>query len=153
MNAKSPNHSRITGTFAEYFVLYLLSKRGFECARVDHVGIDLLAKDPASGEMLGVSVKSRSRYAGTEVDPINLHETDIAKAEEACTRFVPAVPHFAFVVDTPDQITLLLLSAKRLRELMPGNGPLHYWKMSSAAIEAYRADSEIEVVEYRRTSA
>ena len=46
---KSSRHSKITGDFAEGFVLYLLSKRGFECARVDHMGIDLIARLTAGG--------------------------------------------------------------------------------------------------------
>ena len=38
---KSTRHSKITGDFAEGLILYLLSKHGFECAKVDHVGMDL----------------------------------------------------------------------------------------------------------------
>ena len=44
--SKSSRHSKITGNFAEHFVLYWLSKYGFECAYVDHVGIDLIANNP-----------------------------------------------------------------------------------------------------------
>jgi hypothetical protein len=32
---KGPNHSKITGDFAEALVVYWLSKYGFECARID----------------------------------------------------------------------------------------------------------------------
>lgn len=58
---KSSRHSKITGDFAENLILYWLSRYGFECAKVDHTGIDLLAKNLKNGELMGVSVKSRSR--------------------------------------------------------------------------------------------
>ena len=63
--AKSSRHSEITGDFGESILLYLLSRHGFECARVDHTGIDLIARRPNSREVLGISVKSRSRQTGT----------------------------------------------------------------------------------------
>jgi len=40
---KSSRHSKIAGDFGETLVLYWLSKYGFECASVDHTGIDLIA--------------------------------------------------------------------------------------------------------------
>jgi hypothetical protein len=63
---KSSRHPKITGDFAESIVLYWLSKHGFECARVDHTGIDLIAKNTIRNELMGISVKGRSRYLGTE---------------------------------------------------------------------------------------
>jgi Holliday junction resolvase-like predicted endonuclease len=62
--SKSSRHSKITGDFAEAPVLYWLSKYGFECAKVDHTGIDLIARNPNSNELMGISVKSRSRNTG-----------------------------------------------------------------------------------------
>ena len=59
--AKSSRHSKITGDFAESLVLYWLSKHGFESARVDHTGLDLLARNPRTNELMGISVKARSR--------------------------------------------------------------------------------------------
>ena len=58
---KSSRHAKITGNFGEALVLYWLSKRGFECANVDHTGIDIIARRPSSEEVLGISVKCRSR--------------------------------------------------------------------------------------------
>jgi molybdenum cofactor biosynthesis enzyme MoaA len=59
---KSSNHSKITGDFAEHTILYFLSKYGYECVRVDHTGIDLIAKKKYSNEqMLGISVKGKSK--------------------------------------------------------------------------------------------
>ena len=59
--SKSSRHAKITGDFGEALVLYWLSKYGFECARVDHTGIDLIARNPHTQELMGISVKSRSR--------------------------------------------------------------------------------------------
>ncbi|MBK8382508.1 MAG: hypothetical protein IPL16_11595 [Ignavibacteria bacterium] len=63
---KSTRHSKITGDFAEGLVMYWLSKHGFETARVDHTGIDLISKNPITKELMGISAKSRSRSPGTE---------------------------------------------------------------------------------------
>jgi hypothetical protein len=58
---KSSRHSKITGDFAESLILYWLSKYGFESAKVDHTGIDLIARNTVTNEVMGISVKSRSR--------------------------------------------------------------------------------------------
>lgn len=69
---KSSRHAKIAGDFGESLVLYWLSKSGFECARVDHTGIDLIANDPSSHELMGISVKTRTRVIRTEATSINL---------------------------------------------------------------------------------
>ena len=46
---KSSRHTKITGDFGETLVLYWLSKYGFECAPVDHTGIDIIARNPHNG--------------------------------------------------------------------------------------------------------
>lgn len=55
---KSSRHSKIAGDFSESLVLYWLSKFRFECASVDNTGIDLIARNPYNGELMGISVKS-----------------------------------------------------------------------------------------------
>ena len=139
---KSVNHSRITGNFFEYLVLYWLSKNGFECARIDHVGIDLVAKDP-QGKSLGISVKGRSRYDGTDNVSINIHESDILKAEEVCRRFIQSSPYFAIVVDRKNGIRGFLLSTEKLRSLCPENKGMRYWKMTDDFVKKYENDPEI----------
>lgn len=52
---KSSRRSKITGDFGETLILDWLSKQGAECARVDHTGIDLIARWPRSPEVLGIS--------------------------------------------------------------------------------------------------
>ncbi|MDQ0885931.1 Holliday junction resolvase-like predicted endonuclease [Paenibacillus sp. V4I9] len=59
---KSSRHSN--GNFAENLILYWLSKHGFESALVDHVGIDIIARNPNNDEVMGISVKMRSRKTG-----------------------------------------------------------------------------------------
>ena len=54
---KSSRHSKITGNFAESLVLYWLSKYGFECALVDHTGLDVIARNSHTNELMGISVK------------------------------------------------------------------------------------------------
>jgi Holliday junction resolvase-like predicted endonuclease len=76
---KSTRHSKIAGDFGEMLVLYWLSKYGFECAKVDHTGIDIIARNPHSKEVMGISVKSRTRNAGKEKDVVNLLADDFKK--------------------------------------------------------------------------
>ena len=61
---KSSRHARITGDFGQAVVLYWLSKHGFECARVNHTGINIIARNPLTEELMGISVESRSWSAG-----------------------------------------------------------------------------------------
>ncbi|MEW6067034.1 MAG: hypothetical protein AB1610_01865 [Nitrospirota bacterium] len=50
---KSSRHSKITGNFAESLILYWLSKYGFECAKVEHTGIDIIARKPNLNTVMG----------------------------------------------------------------------------------------------------
>lgn len=81
---KSTRHSKIAGNFGEALLLYWLSKHGFECATVDHTGIDLIATNRHTGERMGISVKSRTRTIGTEDDAINIPNDQFEKATRAC---------------------------------------------------------------------
>lgn len=60
--SKSTRHAKITGDFGETLVLYWLSKYGFECAPVDHTGIDIIARNPHTQEVLGISVMRETTY-------------------------------------------------------------------------------------------
>jgi len=85
--SKSSRHSKITGDFGEALVLYWLSKHGFECASVDHTGIDLIARNPHTKEVMGISVKGRTRNAGTELDSVSIPKDNFEKAALACQAF------------------------------------------------------------------
>src|SRR3989338_7630563 len=95
--SKSSRHSKITGNFAENLVLYWLSKYGFECASVDHTGIDLIARNPHANELMGISVKSRCRNTGKEGQYVSIPKKNFDKAMKAAKAF-GCVPYFAIVV-------------------------------------------------------
>jgi Holliday junction resolvase-like predicted endonuclease len=139
---KSSRHSKITGDFGEALMLYWLSKRGFECARVDHTGIDLIARRPKSEEVLGVSVKSRSRNEGKEAVGINLLRRDDHKIELACQAF-HCVPYVAVVADQGNVVRAFLVPLMHARSLAPGGS----WGMSPRKVLRYKADSRIESFE------
>ena len=93
-NEKSSRHSKITGNFGEALVLYWLSKHGFECAMVDHVGIDIIAaKDH---EQTGISVKTRS-HEERNSDSVRIKQDNFEKAEDICHAF-GCKPSLAVVV-------------------------------------------------------
>ena len=86
MMVKSTRHSKITGDFGESLVLYWLSRLGFECARIDHTGIDIIARDPKARTPMGISVKSRSRMEGTERDYVGISNGDLEKVDAGLCR-------------------------------------------------------------------
>lgn len=145
---KSSRHSKITGDFAEGLVLYWLSKYGYECARVDHTGIDLIARNPDAPEVMGVSVKSRSRYEGTERESVNLPASGFVKARQACEAF-GCVPYYAIVVDGASVIRCFLVPLRHVEELSGGGGKMRYWQMSTRWLSRYQADPQVKGFELR----
>ena len=145
---KSSRHSKITGDFAEALVLYWLSKHGFECARVDHTGIDLIARNPRTEDLIGLSVKSRCRVPGREEDVLNIPADSFKKAELACKAF-GCIPYFAIVVDAGDIVRSFILPMSRLIALCPRTARNAYWKMSEEHRARYAADPEVKVFELR----
>jgi hypothetical protein len=143
---KSSRHSKITGDFGEAMVLYLLSRHGFECARVDHTGIDLIARRPSSKEVLGISVKSRSRQTGTENSHLALPHEGFVKAKAACDAF-GCTPYLALVIDAGDRIRVFLLSLRHLQKLFPGGRKVSAWQMSDSFLKKYYADPKIAIFE------
>ena len=113
---KSSRHSKITGDFAEGLVLYWLSRHGFECARVDHTGIDLIARNPHTKELMGISVKARSRSVGTEETNIKIDRSSVQKITAACQAF-GCVPYFAIVIDAGQAIRCFIMTMAYLIEL------------------------------------
>ena len=150
---KSSRHAKITGDFGEALVLYWLSRSGFECARVDHTGIDLIAKRPRSDERLGISVKSRSRAPGTEASSVNIgRPADLSKVTAACSAF-QCVPYFAIVVDATPRMSVFLLSKEHLERLYPDRTGLISWSMTPSRVKQYLADPSIRSLEFVIASA
>jgi len=139
---KSTRHSKLTGDFAEGLVLYWLSKYEHECARVDHTGIDLIARNPAHPKPMGISVKSRSRYEGTEGTDINIPPEGLEKAIAACEAF-HCEPYYAFVVDAGNFIRCLVLSLQHLKKLVRKGPKMWHWRMSKEWLKKYMNDQHI----------
>jgi Holliday junction resolvase-like predicted endonuclease len=144
--SKSTRHAKITGDFGESLILYWLSKYGFECAKVDHTGIDLIARNPHNEEVMGISVKSRSRIRGKESTYIRIPNDNFSKAEAACKAF-GCIPYFAFVVDAADFIRAFLLPLKHLLKLSPMRKGGVTWKMTKSSIDGYYSDPTIMIFE------
>ncbi len=141
---KSSRHSKITGDFAEALVLYWLSKSGYECACVDHTGIDLLAFSKVRSERRGISVKCRSRSEGTERASVNLPFDGFEKAREACRTF-ECEPYYAIVIDDEKVIRCFLLPLNHLEKIVTGsNERMQYWQMGAESLKSYYADEKIE---------
>lgn len=144
---KSSRHSKITGDFAESLILYWLSKYNFECANVDHTGIDIIAKNPRTKELMGISVKSRSRKQGTEGTYLGISNDNFAKIEKACKAF-NCVPYFALVIDEADRIYCFILSMKKLLRMYPKGRKVCAWKMGKKQIQDYYNDPGIKIFEF-----
>lgn len=144
---KSSRHSKVTGDFSENLILYWLSKYGFECALVDHTGIDIIANNPKTNEVMGISVKSRSRNTGTEKEHLSITNDNFPKAENACKAF-GCTPYFAIVVDVGNKIYAFITSMSHLLEIHPMRQKTSGWKMTDKWIQKYRDDPDIKMFEF-----
>lgn len=144
---KSTRHSKITGNFSENLVLYILSKHGFECANVDHTGIDIIARNPKTKELMGISVKSRSRNIGKEGQYVSIPNENIEKVDNACLAF-GCKSYFAIVVDEDNFIKIYILSKDHLLELFPMGNRVIGWKMSGKWITQYENDQDIIKIKF-----
>ena len=144
---KSSRHSKITGNFAENLILYWLSKYNFECANVDHTGIDIIAKNPHTKELMGISVKGRTRRTGLKGEYLGINNNNFTKIKEACRAF-NCVPYFAIVIDEKDKIYCFILSMEKLLRMFPRDKTMVAWKMGEKHLKRYYKDSEIKVFEF-----
>lgn len=145
---KSSRHSKITGDFAESLVLYILSKHGFECAKVDHTGIDLIARNPKTNEVMGISVKSRSRNEGKEGQYVSIPNDNFVKIDKACSAF-NCYPYFAILVDEENTFKMFMLSKQHLVDLFPLGERTCGWKMTAKWLEFYEKDEQIIKMEFK----
>ena len=144
---KSTRHSKITGDFTESLILYWLSKYGFECALVDHTGIDIIAYNPHTKERMGISVKSRSRNTGTEGQYLSIPNSNFEKVQAACDAF-GCIPYFAIVIDEGNDIHAFITSMKHLLKLHPMKEKVSGWKMSRQWVGKYYSDQEIKTFHF-----
>lgn len=139
---KSSRHSRITGDFGEALVLYWLSKHGYECARVDHTGIDIIAKPPGEARQIGISVKTRSRTDAADTSYVSIPIENFSKAEQACKAF-GCEPYFAIVVDGVKTIWAFILTMEKLQQLCPPGARVSSWQMTPGHVSRYLEDRDI----------
>jgi Holliday junction resolvase-like predicted endonuclease len=144
---KSTRHSKIAGDFGEMLVLYWLSKYGFECAKVDHTGIDIIARNPHTNQVMGISVKSRTRNEGAETEIVTLRADDFEKIDAACAAF-NCRPFFAIVIDAGAMIRVFITSVENVSRLYPRTSAGSGWRMTPACLEKYAGDSEIMTFEF-----
>ncbi|HCB35499.1 MAG: hypothetical protein A2W52_02190 [Candidatus Taylorbacteria bacterium RIFCSPHIGHO2_02_49_25] len=142
---RGTRHAKITGDFAEHLVLYWLSKHGFECARVDHTGIDLIASK--GSKFIGISVKSRSRFGKDESDSVSIPKENFKKAKVACLAF-HCTPYFAIVVDNGvDKFRVYLMSMETLLRISPLKKSGVNWNMRQNFLTKYLGDKEVSYFE------
>ena len=130
---KSSNHAKITGDFGEALVRYWLSKHGYECAWVDHTGIDLIAWTKDGSQRMGISVQCRSCYPGAEKRAVSLHQFEQARVP--CNS-LGLIPYAAIVVDggAVDFLRCFLLPLEHLEKIAGGKKP-RLWPMTERFLE------------------
>jgi hypothetical protein len=122
---KSSRHSKIAGDFGEMIVLYYLSRYGFECARIDHTGIDLLARSANESRPRGITVKTASRIDARKGKPSRQPLGLLDEATRACVPF-NANPYLAIVFDGIERICILLQSVEDIRKEQAGSKTLSF---------------------------
>lgn len=145
--SKSTRHSHITGDFGESFVTYLLSLYGFECNRFDHTGIDVIACHPVTRLKMGISVKTRSRYEGTEGGYVGVPLSHFDKVRSACETFGLA-PYLAYVVDCPAKMYVLITPMDKALQVSRIGEDRSRWDMNAEALTNYREDPDIMMMEF-----
>ncbi len=147
----STRHKKIAGDFGEILTLYLLSKYGFETAKIDHTGIDILAFDKKNKKRLGISVKTRTRSEKLPDAGVGVRGEEYNKIKNAC-EFFEAEPWISFVVDKPieNKIFCFLMSLETLNKYYPKfrKNKGYSWSMRNTRIDKYKADNDIFFVEF-----
>lgn len=144
---KSTRHAKIIGSLGEYMVTNWLSRQGFEVMVVDHTGIDLIASPPESTRRMGITVKSRTRYSGSEVESVNLFSNgkqDREKLKNACKAF-GCDPWIGIYVETANGADLYLLSLSHYDKHYRGKTKrkIDDWKMTPAIKGKYATDPDV----------
>jgi hypothetical protein len=146
--SNSSNHKKIVGDFGEALVLYWLSKDEFECAKVDHTGIDLIASNPHTKKRMGISVKSRTRLTGKEKDCVTLKAKDFNHIETACEKF-GCQPYFAIVIEAGEMIQVFITPVSRALHYRPRTKAGSSWKMSAHFQKLYKDDKKVMMFELK----
>lgn len=140
----SSNHAHITGDFAEHLVLYWLSKNGYECIHVKHIGVDIIASK--NGQRIGISVKSRSRKVGKADFAITMTKPleHIKHVKKTCADF-NCEEYFAFVIDQMGTITCVLVPLK----IIEANYQISSKSSQSWNIKKFQNDKRVQFFELK----
>ena len=146
---KSSRHQKIIGDFGEHLISNLLSRSGFEVAIINHTGIDLIAYHKSTQQRLGISVKSRTRAAGTEDDSVNIFsyqggKNDRKKVLDACEAFA-CEPWIAIYVETTRYAEVYITSIDNYDNKYRGKGKaIDDWKMNADYRKRYEVDASVK---------
>jgi hypothetical protein len=122
---------------------------GFEVKLVDHTGIYIAAYNPLTKQLLGISVRSRTRNIGKEELHVNIlsypkGKNDRQKLLDACQAFA-CEPWVAIYVETLEYADAYLTSLKNYDERYRGKGKAHdIWKMGKSDKEQYEKDPNVK---------
>jgi hypothetical protein len=109
--------------------------------------LDIIARNPHTQEVMGISVKSRSRNAGTDGSSLSIPNDNLIKLDAACKAF-NCTPYFAVVIDEADSITAFILRKLHLTNISPAGKEVISWKMSKTNIALYEVDPEIKIFKF-----
>jgi hypothetical protein len=107
----------------------------------------LIARNPVTNELMGISVKSRSRNIGKEKEGLNIPNDNFEKVDNACKSF-GCVPYFAILFDGDEILTIFILSKEKLLEMFPSGKSVSIWKMGKIYLEKYKTDKDIFIIEF-----
>ncbi|HEV3037542.1 MAG TPA: hypothetical protein VHA33_07130 [Candidatus Angelobacter sp.] len=94
---------------------------------------------------MGISVKSRSRFRGTEAVSLTWKK-DHDKVSAACEAF-RCTPYYALVVDAEDKIKMFIVSKEHFMKIAPPDRMNMHWGMTCKHLEKYKGDPKIRYVE------
>ena len=96
----------------------------------------MVAYNKTSKRRLGISVKTRTRSAGTENEGLYIKPADLEKVRVAC-EFFECEPYWGIVVDRCPYIDAILISQKDLIDIN-GTGKMHIdIKLSKKYMDIY----------------
>ena len=145
-------HARkLIGDFGEGLVTYVLIRKGFEVANVDHVGADLIAE--RMGERWAVSVKTRLFKAHSkESRMVTIEHSDLKKLQVFADRFGMS-PVFAQVVSVVDDkiIHMFIFKVASLESVLPLNENGHSLRFGDKYLKGRSENRKVDYSYWRDT--